>query len=94
MQFKSTAILGAAACLITAGCAMETRTEREFGDAVRAVATSQIHDMGAAQYPSKDAVTGGSGDRIENVIKTHAATVGQSRNMNSATTAGVGTLGR
>ena len=68
--------LTAATIVLLAGCATETRLEREFGDAVRAVSTSQIHDMGAAQYPNKDSVTGGNVDRLENVVKSHAEGVG------------------
>lgn len=78
-----------AASLALAACATETRTEREFGDSVRAVATGQIHDMGAAQYPDKNAVTGGPGDRFENVIKAHkeaAAQTSGSQNSGSAGT--------
>lgn len=60
------------ALLLAAGCATQIGTESQFGDAVRAVTTAQIHDMGAAQYPAADAVTGGHPDRIENVIKAHA----------------------
>lgn len=73
-----------AACLLMAGCATETRTEREFGDSVRAVATAQIHDMGAAQYPSKDPVTGGPGDRLENVVKTHKVSAGRAAGAQNA----------
>jgi len=66
---KLTATLVIAGTL-AAGCA-PTRTEAEFGDSVRAVTHGQIHDIGAALYPEKEAVTGGSPDRLETVIKTH-----------------------
>lgn len=62
---------------LASGCATDTRTEREFGDAVRAVTTSQIHDLGAAQYPSKDAIAGGNSNRLEKVVTSHAENVGQ-----------------
>lgn len=83
-----------AACLILVGCATETRTEREFGDSVRAVATSQIHDMGAAQYPDKNAVTGGNGDRIEAVIKAHSEATSEANSVKSAPQAGVTRIGQ
>ena len=59
------------ACAFLAGCASQTTTEREFGDSVRATTQGQIHDIGAALYPNKEAVTGGNPDRLENVVKTH-----------------------
>ena len=67
----------AAALAVAAGCASQTRTEQEFGDAVRAVNTAQIHDLGAAQYPAKEAVTGGNTKRLEKVVRAHAENVGQ-----------------
>ncbi len=87
-----TALL-AAACLLGAGCATETRTEREFGDSVRAVATGQIHDMGAAQYPSKDAVTGGNPERLENVVRSHVENVGEAQQVKTAVQVGVSSSG-
>lgn len=57
---------------LAAGCASQTRTEQEFGDAVRAVSTAQIHDLGAAQYPAKEAVAGGNAERLENVVRAHS----------------------
>lgn len=59
------------ACTLMVGCASQSTTEREFGNAVRAATQNQIHDIGAALYPNTDAVTGGNPDRLENVVKTH-----------------------
>ena len=85
---KSLIVITAAACILGAGCATETRTEREFGDAVRAVKTSQIHDMGAAQYPSEDAVTGGNPERLEKVVRSHVENVGQAEQVKTAVRVG------
>jgi hypothetical protein len=78
MNTQSLAVAISALILsLASGCATETRTEREFGDAVRAVNTSQIHDLGAAQYPSKDAITGGNSDRLQSVMESHIDNSGQ-----------------
>ena len=74
----------AIACVVASSCATQTRTESEFGDSVRAVSTGQIYDMGAAQYPDKNAVTGGHGDRLENVVKSHASDTSQGVDVNAA----------
>jgi hypothetical protein len=72
MNTNTKVIMLAAALAFAAGCASQTRTEQEFGDAVRAVSTAQIHDLGAAQYPASEAVTGGNAERLENVVRAHA----------------------
>jgi hypothetical protein len=71
---KFTCAALSAALLLTAGCA-ETRTEREFGDAVRSVMNKQIYDHGAASMPSSEAVTGGHAGRLEGVVEAHGADV-------------------
>jgi hypothetical protein len=88
-HFKEIALTMAAMALL-AGCATDTRLEREFGDSVRAVSTSQIHDMGAAQYPSKEAVTGGNVDRLENVMKSHTENVGEAQQVKTGIVVGSG----
>ena len=72
-------IILAATVAVAAGCATQTRTESEFGDSVRAVSTSQIYDLGAAQYPAEEAVTGGNPDRLANVVKSHRENVGEAQ---------------
>jgi hypothetical protein len=79
-----------AALTFAGGCVSQTQTEREFGDAVRAVSTSQIYDMGAAQYPDKDPVTGGHPDRIENAVRVHADGTAQGQLQGSTIGIGVG----
>ena len=83
-------IMLAAALTLAAGCASQTRTEQEFGDAVRAVNTAQIHDLDAAQYPAKDAVTGGNAERLENVVRGHTENVSQPEQVNTNLATGAG----
>lgn len=59
------------ACLLATSCANLTRTEREFGNSVRAVSTGQIFDLGAAQYPRKEAVTGAHPDLLEEAVNAY-----------------------
>ena len=73
---STTAIATALAILLTTGCASQTQSEREFGNAVRSVTTGQTYDIGAALYPSDDVITGGDAERLENVAKSHSADVG------------------
>ena len=80
---------GTAAIILASGCAAQTKTESEFGDSVRAVSTSQIYDMGAAQYPDKNPVTGGHPDRLENAVRTHAEGTAQGQSAGSSVAIGV-----
>lgn len=76
---------------LVTGCASQTKTEREFGNTVRAVSLAQIHDMGAALYPETEAVTGGSPDRLENVVKTHSADADDGSRVRKPLRTGLGT---
>ncbi len=70
MNLKSVALT----CLIAAigtGCAAQSRTEADFGKAVRSVTVSQYHDPLAAMYPNEDSVTGGDTYRLENVVNSY-----------------------
>ena len=71
-----TTITAALVALTGAGCATQTQTEREFGDAVRAVTSAQTYDIGASVYANDEAVTGGDPDRIEAVINMHGTDIG------------------
>ncbi|NCF50802.1 hypothetical protein GWP57_04265 [Gammaproteobacteria bacterium] len=77
-KLRLTATLALGFTLIT-GCASQTGTERDFGNSVRAVTASQIYDSGAALYPEKEAVTGGNGNRLENVVEAHTGDVANSQ---------------
>ncbi|HEY5642501.1 MAG TPA: hypothetical protein VIS31_06455 [Woeseiaceae bacterium] len=78
------ALLAASALWLSACSTSETRTEAQFGDAVRSVTRGQIHDPGAALSPQKEAVTGADPAVLERVLLEHrtgeggnAAAVGQ-----------------
>ena len=57
------------------GCATQSRTEDEFGDAVRAVNAAQVADPGATAYRGDEAVEGGDSYRLENVVIMHRGDV-------------------
>ncbi len=85
-QFALTGL--AATALFLFGCVTTTQTEREFGDSVRAVSTSQIHDLGAAQYPKNEAILGGNADRLSKVVRSHAENVGEAQQVKEAVVVG------
>jgi hypothetical protein len=85
-----TVLLLAVAGTLAAGCASQTRSEREFGNAVRMVTTNQVYDVGAKMYPSKEAVTGGNPDRLQKVVEAHAGDVSEGQGVQKAITPGVG----
>ena len=65
---------GLAALLIAAGCSSQpTTTEPEvaFGDTVRGVMNSQIHDYDAAINPDPDAMEGSDPNRLNNVVEAY-----------------------
>lgn len=84
-----TVLLLAIAGALAAGCAKQTRTEREFGNAVRMVTTNQVYDVGAKLNPSKEAVTGGNADRLQKVVEAHAGDVSESQGVQRPITPGV-----
>jgi hypothetical protein len=64
---------------LVGGCASQTRTEAEFGDAVREVMRNQVHDKNAADYPEPDAVEGADPYRLEKVMEVHRGDVSEPR---------------
>lgn len=80
------------AVVLTAGCASQTRTEREFGESVRLMKTNQTYDVGASLYPSQDAVTGGDGTRLENVVEMHRNDIADPRQVQKSMSPGVSTV--
>lgn len=84
-----TVLLLAVAGALAAGCAKQTRTEREFGNAVRMVTTNQVYDVGTKLNPSRDAVTGGSPDRLQKVVEAHAGDVSESQGVQRPIAPGV-----
>jgi len=75
MRHTSNSILpGLAALLIAAGCnSLPTTTEPEvaFGDTVRGVMNSQIHDYDAAVNPDPNALEGSDPNRLNNVVEAY-----------------------
>ena len=68
---------------IQSGCASQTTTEANFGDAVREVTMNQTYDLGASAFSNSDPVVGGDPYQLENVINTHRE--GSSKPNNVAT---------
>jgi outer membrane murein-binding lipoprotein Lpp len=81
-----------ASCLV-AGCATQTRTEMEFGDAVRTVTSNQVHDKAAGTAPT-DAVAGGDPYRLEAVVTSHRGDVSKPQQVSTPVEAGVGSRSR
>ena len=65
------AVMVLATGVIQSGCASQTATEANFGDAVREVTMNQTYDLGASIYSDSEAVVGGDPYRLENVINAH-----------------------
>ena len=78
------------ACVVASGCASQTRTEREFGDSVRAVTSNQVYDKVAAVTPSTEAVTGGQPDQLEAVMTTHQENVSNAQQVQRPINMGIG----
>jgi hypothetical protein len=77
-----------------AGCATQTRTERDFGDAVRTVTSNQVHDKAAGAAPTSDAVVGGDPYRLEAVVNSHRGDVSQPQRVSAPVEADVGSTSR
>ena len=65
------AVMVLATGVIQSGCASQTATEANFGDAVREVTMNQTYDLGASIYSDSEAVVGGDPYQLENVINAH-----------------------
>lgn len=81
-------------CGFATGCASQTRTEMEFGDAVRAVNSSQVHDKVAGSSPGSEAVTGGDPYRLEAVVTSHRGDVSQPEQVSAPVEASVRSTSR
>lgn len=71
--YTTTCALGVFVML--AGCATQSGTEDQFGDAVRAVTAAQVADPSATAYRRDEAVSGGDSYRLENVVIMHRGDV-------------------
>ncbi len=70
--------------VIQSGCASQTTTEANFGDAVRDVMMNQTYDLGASIYSESEAVVGGDPYQLENVIKVYRERSAQPQRAESA----------
>jgi len=84
------AVLIVATGFIQSGCASQTTTETNFGDAVREVTTNQTYDLGASVFSNSDPVVGGDPYQLENVINTHRERSSQPSNVGSEIRIGIG----
>ncbi len=88
------AVMVVATGVIQGGCASQTATEADFGDAVREVMMNQTYDLGAAIYSESEAVVGGDPYQLENVINAHRERSSQSQQVGSQISVGVGSSNR
>jgi len=64
--------------VLLSGCVQQPTTlEAEFGDSVRSVMDSQVHDRDAAANPDPDAVEGGDSYRLDKALEAHRGDVVQ-----------------
>ncbi len=56
---------------LTVACSQRTVHHRDFGETVRGVMNSQIHDYEAAIHPNPDAVEGSDPNRLNTVLETY-----------------------
>jgi hypothetical protein len=78
------AVMVVATGVIQGGCASQTVTEDNFGDAVREVMMNQTYDLGASVFSNSDPVVGGDPYQLENVINAHRERSSQPSTVGSA----------
>lgn len=66
-----------AAVATLAGCASQTRTEQDYGRAVREMINAQVADPATLTNPSTSAVTGADPDMVSAAINAMRAHVAQ-----------------
>lgn len=77
--------------LLASSCSRQpTIPDAEFGDAVRSVMNSQIHDYEAAIHPNPDAVEGGDPYRLEAALNAHRADVAKAQEDQKPVTISIG----
>ena len=84
------AVLVVATGVIQSGCASQTTTETNFGDAVREATMNQTYDLGASVFSNSDPVVGGDPYQLENVINSHRERSSQPSNVGSEIRIGTG----
>ena len=77
--------------LLATGCNRHpTIPEAEFGETVRDVLNSQIHDYEAAIHPNPDAVEGSDPYRLEAALQGHRADVSNPQEVQQPVTISLG----
>ena len=77
--------------LLAGGCNRQpTIPDAEFGEAVRGVMNSQIHDYEAAIHPNPDAVEGSDPYRLDAVLNAHRADVANAQEVQQPVTISIG----
>ena len=77
--------------LLATGCNRQpTIPDAEFGESVRRVMNSQIHDYEAAIHPNPDAVEGSDPYRLETALQRHQEDVSNPQEVQQPITISVG----
>jgi hypothetical protein len=77
--------------LLATGCNRQpTIPDAEFGESVRRVMNSQIHDYEAAIHPNPDAVEGSDPYRLETALQGHREDVANPQGVQQPITISVG----
>jgi len=77
--------------LLATGCNRQpTIPDAEFGESVRRVMNSQIHDYEAAIHPNPDAVEGSDSYRLETALQGHREDVANPQDVQQPITISVG----
>jgi len=77
--------------LLTSACSRnQTIPEAEFGEAVRGVMNSQIHDYDAAIHPNPDAVEGSDPYRLDAALNAHREDVSDAQEVQQPVTISIG----
>ena len=77
--------------LFTAACGSPTaRVDASYGDAVQSIVEGQFYDPAAASNPSRDAVEGTDGQRMEAVMEAHRGQTGSAESVSNPIVINVG----
>jgi hypothetical protein len=80
-----------AIALIASGCNRQpTIPDAEFGEAVRGVMNSQIHDYEAAIHPNPDAIEGSDPYRLDAALNAHREDVANAQDVQQPVTISIG----
>lgn len=80
-----------AIALLASGCnSQETIPDAEFGEAVRGVMNSQIHDYEAAIHPNPEAVEGSDPYRLDAALNAHRQDVANAQEVQQPMTISIG----